>query len=548
MLSRLRVKDYAIIDSVEVSFSSGLNVVTGETGAGKSILVDALCCALGARVSGQVVKPPSDGAHIDAVFSLPQAYRLANGSSPYFDCDGDDKELVLSRSISSSGKTRAWANGRPSPVGFLREAAGGLIEVEKEDLRGEGNFGALAILDAWGKREISPVASKVADAYSSLDSLRSQLSSLTHDPGELVRRVDAARFELSEIAAAALSPGEDEDLAHRKSVLANAELIAEAAGSALAELAGDESGAQDAVARARRALEGVSKYDTRLAETTTRLDQIDSSLCEAASDLRASLESLDRSPQALEDVISRIDLVARLKRKYGGSIADVLEYAVGLREKLNELEDRDRKVEELTRELATRQAQLEQLSAELSAARRAASVSLIAEVKGQLEGLNFPRSDFAVEFDKKPLGPNGGDKSWFVISLNPGQPMLPLEEVASLGESSRIMLAVRCAFARARSPGTVVFDEVDVGLGGMTAHCVAQKLKALSEHSQVICVTHLTQIARVADHHLKVEKRVRKNRTDVLVSELDAAGKSDELKRMEGKPHERKAGAGDARD
>jgi DNA repair protein RecN (Recombination protein N) len=532
MLSRLRIKDFAIIDEVEIPFGPGLNVVTGETGAGKSIIIEALACVLGDRPNPEAIRTGKPQADIDAIFDAGDSAGRASLLAAYM--GAEDGEIIVSRRLLASGKTRSWINGRPCTVGSLRSAAETLIEFDRERFARGRRFDALEIVDAWDDVKIPSLRAAVGEKHAQMVSLQAEMAKLSGDDGEALRLLDSAAFELSEIEAANLKAGEEAELQERRQALANVEVIAQAAESALQALTADE-GAEDVVSRACGALSRIAKFDRRFGDIARSLEETQGTLAGISDSLREASEGLDRSPGALDEVVARIDMIARLKRKYGGDIPEILAYAQRLKTEIEGLRDRDNRRAELEAALVPLNAELKGLASRLTDARTLAARSLEREVKSHLTGLGFDRTDFTVEFASKAIDAGGGDTCRFAISLNPGEPMMPLEDVASLGEASRIMLAVRCAFSRCKDFPTVVLDEIDIGIGGMTAHAVARKLKELSELSQVVCVTHLPQVAQVADHHVKVEKTGRQNRTLVSVTPLDAAGRQAELKRMEGK-------------
>lgn len=534
MLRTLAIRNFAIIDRLDVSFGPGLNVLTGETGAGKSILIDALTAILGGRIGAEVVRAGADRAVVDGVFDLAGSEEtLAAVKDAGFDCDGD--ELLITREIAPGGKSSARIGGRPATAAQLRALTEGLV-----DLHGQHDHQSLlsvprhlAILDEWAGPEVASLRRDVADAYATLSALRREKEGIARDARERAHLIDLYTFQVSEIEEARLAPGEDLELEAEARRLANAQRLGEAAAGACESLSGEMApGATEMLARATALLEEIAEIDERARPLLEALTAVRYEAEEAAHDLRKYRDGIELDPERLEAVEERLEQIRTLKRKYGDTIAEILEYGRSTRAKLDQLTHSEERGLELDTAIARAEAVYGERAAELSDRRRRSGAAFAAAVLAELSDLGMARSQFEVAIEPGAPTADGVDRAEFLISPNPGEPLRPLAKIASGGELSRIMLAIKSAMARQDPLPTMVFDEIDSGVGGRTAGVIAEKLKALSRSAQVLCITHLPQIAGRGDTHLYIEKRVDGERTTVSVTPLAQAARVEEIARM----------------
>ena len=548
MLQEIHIENYAVIDQLSVEFGPGLNLLSGETGSGKSILVDALGLALGGRASAEVLRAGSEKATVTAIFQPRSTAALARWRQQYGLEGSDEDEIILRREIQSSGKSGLRLNDRPSTVAAVKALAPLLVEVH-----GQGEHAALfdrqaqlGLLDRFAPAD--ELLDKVAERYSRLHSLETQIEKLTQDEQERLRTLDLVGFQVRELEAARLELGEDMRLEEEKRVLAHLEKIRAAAARAYAALYEDDRSATAQLAIAARALEEFRRYDASIEPQLAALAEAKDRGEEAAFFLRDYLQALDARPHRLEEVEDRLALLDRLKRKYGKTLDEVLAYRDRSKSQLTDLENAAERCAELQPQLKAAAAEYRAAAEELSARRRAAAGRLEKAVRAELAELGMEKTRFEVQFENQataagraPVGPRGIDSVEFMISPNPGEELRPLEATASGGELSRFMLALRTVVGGAgragnsknSAPPTFVFDEVDAGIGGRVAEQVGRRLKRLAGDTQVLCVTHLAQIACFADRHFCVEKAVRNGRTVTHVKPLETqADRAAELARM----------------
>lgn len=554
MLTELHVENFALIDRLDVRFGEGLTVLTGETGAGKSIIVDALNAVLGERTDPDCVRSGCDRALVQAAFDL--------SGSPEVQAQleeaglGRDEMLIVSREVTAQGRSQCRVNGRLTTLGLLRELTALLADVhgQHEHQLLLSPAWQLELLDAFAGETALELRSRYSTEWGALQNAASELQSLVSDERERSRLADLYRFQVGEIEAAALRPGEEEELRQEAVRLANLEKLFVAAAQCAELLSGDESdypGAVAAAGQAMKALESVASYDPGIAELHSLLESAVVSLEEALSGVRRWRDSLDVSPERIDQVQSRLDLIASLKRKYGDTVEEVLAYHDRVAAELDGLERSDERRRDLEAERDRARREVEDLGQQLSTVRRAAAETLGRRVQDELQELGMQGSRFHVAVEQVPHGPRGQDRVEFLISANPGEPLKPLARVASGGEASRTMLALKVAATECDPVKTLVFDEIDTGIGGRTANTVGEKLRAISRGRQVLCVTHLPQIARFADHHLKVEKGEEasgRERTVISVRALEGEERVGELARMLGGSEESEAAVRHARE
>ncbi|MGB8030738.1 MAG: DNA repair protein RecN [Terracidiphilus sp.] len=538
MLVELRAENYAVIDHAIASFGPGLNLLTGETGAGKSILVDALALLLGGKGSGELVRHGADKAALSCVFeSTPGAEAIleANG------IDAEGAEIILRREILSSGKGRVFVNNQPATVQVLKLLAPelALVHAQTESLSSFDQSQQRLLLDRFAGISLDAVA----EAYAQWHAAVSRLNDLLQGEQDRLRMVDLWSYQNKEIEQAHLEPGEDEALETEKRVLANAEKLYAAAMSAFDELYEGNASAEAALRDAVRNVEELARYDQRFTESVQQLASARATISDIASALRDYAESINASPERLAEIEDRLALIDRLKRKYGKTVAEVIAFGDDVAGKLSEVEDRDEILKALRAELEQSAAAYRKASAALTAERQAAAVKLAKLAEAQINSLAM-KAKFQVAVTSSDLestwSASGWDEVEYRISTNPGEPLKPLVEIASGGELSRVLLALKVAVEEGSSsktkkkttPRTLVFDEIDIGIGGRAAEAVGQKLKALGRAQQVLCVTHLPQIAAFADQHLAVEKREKDGRTQTRIRVLDDRSRTHEVARM----------------
>ncbi|HLG74425.1 MAG TPA: DNA repair protein RecN [Chloroflexota bacterium] len=533
-LIELRIREFAIVDELTLRLEPGLNVLTGETGAGKSILIDALGAVLGDRASPTMVRAGTDRALIEATFSRPERLPEDIEISP------EDDVLILSREIGASGRGAARINGRTVPVSMLQAAGRALVDVHGQSdhqslLRPASH---LYFLDRFGG--LDEARESVAALVRELRQVRQELARLQGDAREMVRRQDLLRFQVEEIDGAALAPGEDEELAARRAVLANAERLREFVASAVAAL-GEESGAIDAALAAAKSVSEAARLDPALAEHADQLDAAAGQLQDVSRALSRYADAVEADPDELQRVDDRLDLLRSLKRKYGETLDEVLAYAESARGELAQLLGADARIEELQAREQELLAQVRAAAVALSQSRQEAATRLNGEVEAQLADLNMAGARFYAEVNARPgeedPQPTGIDDVQFLLSANRGEPLRPLAQVASGGEASRLMLALKSVFSAVDETPVLVFDEIEVGVGARSGHVIGQKLRALAEHHQVLCITHLAPVAALAEAHFRVRKLEAGGRTGTAVDRLDQSERVDELAEMlAGKP------------
>jgi DNA repair protein RecN (Recombination protein N) len=537
MLVELRAENYAVIDHAIASFGPGLNLLTGETGAGKSILVDALALLMGGKSSADVVRHGADKAVVSCVFeSTPGAEAIleANG------IDAEATDIILRREILSTGKGRVFVNNQPATVQVLKQLAPelALVHAQTETLSSFDPTQQRILLDRFAG--ISTDAA--AEAHARWRAAADKLNDLLQGEQDRLRMVDLWTYQRNEIEQARLSAGEDEALETEKRVLANAEKLYAAALSAFDQLYEGSASAEAALRDAIRNVEELARYDARFAESAQQLASARATISDLAASLRDYAEGINASPERLAEIEDRLALLDRLKRKYGKSVAEVIAFGEDVARKLSEVEDRDEILKALRAALEQAAAEYQKAASALTAKRQAAAQKLAKLAETHINSLAM-KSRFAVSVTashaESAWTASGWDEVEYLISPNPGEPLKPLIEIASGGELSRILLALKVAVEESSSktrkkttPRTLVFDEIDIGIGGRAAEAVGHKLKTLGRAQQVLCVTHLPQIAAFADQHLAVEKREQDGRTTTRIRVLDDRTRTHEVARM----------------
>lgn len=537
MLSTLSIRNFAIIDRLDLQFGPGFNVLTGETGAGKSILMDALNLILGARAGAEMVRSGADRATIDAVFDVSLSPNLQQAVEQMgYELEGD--QLFLSREVTSSGKSSCRIVGRPATVTQLKELGDWLV-----DLHGQHEHQSLLavarhldMLDDWGGKSIFDLRSQIGEAYQALQKLRREKESLETDARERAHLLDLYQFQVKEISGAKLTLGEDEELQTEHKRVANAQKLAEAAQTAAAALGGGDgrAGALTALTLASRTLEEAAQLDETLRPALEAVRSAVYELTETERDLNRYQDSVEFDPERLEQIEERLELLRTLKRKYGDTVEEILSYRDETEAKLETLTHSEERGAKLAQEIERADKKLRDLCKRLSGLRCKAAEEFQSITLSELRDLAMEKARFEVHIEQGEPTARGSDRVEFLIATNPGEPLRPLAKVASGGEISRVMLAIKSALARQEALPTMVFDEIDVGVGGRTANVIADKIVTLAANAQVLCITHLAQLASRAAVHFYIEKSVLDERTVVTVTPLDPEERVGEVARMLG--------------
>lgn len=535
MLELLHIENIAIIEAADIEFAPGFNALTGETGAGKSIVIDSLSAVLGQRTSRELIRTGAEKAFVSAAFSG-MAPELTEELGIQPEADGT---LLLQREIQTDGKNVCRVNGRPVTVGQLRALGARLLNIhgqhDGQQLLDEEQH--IVYLDSFGR--VESLAITYAEKYKNFTDIRRQIGALQMDEAEKARRVDTLQYQIEELRRAKLKSGEEEELTARRGMLRNAEKFLDAVAGADYALNGDDSGggALSALRQAQDALGGVRHLDDAFGQLYERLGEAYSEVYDIAATVEDKRGELDVSPGELDRVESRMDLLYRLKKKYGATVEDMLDYQARCEAELAQIEDAGDTLARLEQALSKAEKGARQAAQALSDARKAAAEQLTAQILAELQQLDMGKIRFAVDFAEKPLDSDGMDAVRFLMSANVGEELRPIHKIASGGELARIMLAMKNVLSEQDHVGTMVFDEVDTGVSGRAAQKVAEKMARISRRKQVLCVTHLPQLAAMADTHFSVEKGERDGRTYTEVRRLDREQRRRELARLTGGSH-----------
>ena len=555
MLVELRLENYAVIDNAAVEFASGLNLLTGETGAGKSILIDALALLLGEKASSDIIRTGAERAVISAVFDCEGDAEGAtekilenNGLD-----ESDDGSLIVRREIATGGKGRVFVNNQAATVAVLRQLAPHLVTIhaQNESILSFDGPARLQLLDTFAGSDLEPMAA----AYEAWRAIRQRIEELEQGEQDRLRLVDLWIFQRREIDQAKLQPGEDEQLETEKRVLANAEKIYNAAMQAFDLLYEGDASTSASMRAAQKQVEELARYEPNFQEALAALETARISVEDVGATLRDYAGSIHASPEHLAEVEDRLALLDRLKRKYGPTLDDVIAFGADVARKLSEIENKDEILGELRAKLAQAAEEYLCTARALSKKREDAARKLEKLVEAEINDLAM-KSTFRIEMSKSEQAgnwtPSGIDQVLYMIATNPGEPVRQLEHIASGGELSRVMVALKVSVERdhvARAPSptkasapnlgsrhtaqrTLVFDEIDTGIGGRAAEAVGKKLKALARSNQVLCVTHLPQIATFADHHYVIEKKASGGRTRTTIRLITGEERTEEVARM----------------
>ncbi|QYR19990.1 DNA repair protein RecN [Paenibacillus sp. sptzw28] len=541
MLRELSIRNLAVIESVRVRFHEGFHVLTGETGAGKSILIDALSLVVGGRGSSDMVRYGCDKAEIEAMFELPSIHPVWRILEDFGIHASPDECLVIRRELSSQGKSVSRVNGHIVTMTMLREAGECLVNIHGQHehqslLRTEKH---LEWLDSYAGEKVTRMLNQYRTAFQQYEKVRAQLKELEDTSRQNMQMLDLYRFQIEEIISAHLKPGEDESLSEEKQKLMYAVKRKDSASEAYTLLYGGKG--LDTISRAITRIEDIRDYDQAL--VGPMLEQLQSAfyqLEDAVFQLRDYRDGIESDPERLTIIDDRLDLIHSLKRKYGETIPDILTYLGNIQSEADKIENRDEHIGRLRDELHRLQAEATRLGKSLSQLRRDAGDRLAIAIESELRQLQMERTTFRVELGQQSDGDSyrllahGIDEAAFLIAPNPGEPLKPLSKIASGGEMSRIMLALKTIFASIDQVPVLIFDEVDTGVSGRAAQAIAEKLSRLSQQCQVFSITHLPQVACMADHHYEIRKQIVSERTSTMVTELTQGPRIEELARMLG--------------
>ena len=531
MLSLLHIENIAVIESADISFDRGFNVLTGETGAGKSIVIDAISAILGERAYRDMIRTGTNKASVRAVFTdVPELDWFADNGVEY------DPETVIQREIHLDGKNVCRVNGSLVSVSILRKLGIQLINIhgqhDSASLFDEDNH--LTFLDAFADNET--IRSEYTEKYEAVTKLRREIDRISMDESEKLRRMETLRFQINEIEKAELEAGEDEELESRRKILQNAEKLSDGMEEAVECLYGgdDSDGAAGLLARAEHALARLSRFTDAYAVLHEKVADLLYQVQDVAEEVRDARDDLSYSADELETIEARLDKIHRLRRKYGVTCADILEYLEQAKKELDEIEFADDHVERLKKKLKKAEKEAWDTAKILRENRKETAKSMARRILSELAQLDMPRVQFEVQFTELDLTTNGADSVAFYMSANAGEALKPMSKVASGGELARIMLAMKNVLAEKDEVNTLIFDEVDTGVSGRAAQKVAEKLRSVAVHKQVLCVTHLPQLAALANTHLLIAKSERDGRTYTSVTPLDVEGRKKELARIIG--------------
>ncbi|HEX3034461.1 MAG TPA: DNA repair protein RecN [Thermodesulfobacteriota bacterium] len=533
MLLELTLKNFAVIDNLSINFEKGLNIITGETGTGKSIIVDGINIILGEKASTDFIKSGRDEAQIEAILDMSENKGLKDKlESSGFDVEDD--ELIVKRIISRKGRSRVFINGSAATFSILERIRDGLVDIfsqhEHQTLLREEKH--LELLDEFGG--LRDLALKVAELFRTRGKIKSGIEELQGNQRAQVEKEDFLRFQLREIEAANLQPGEDERLEEDRKKLANAEKLYSITQGAYDVMYEGERAVIDVLKKVQTEVEEAGKIDAALADVAKAVERGLVEIQDAAFALRDYALDVRFDPDGLNSVEGRLEEVKKLKRKYGGSIQEILQRRDKIEEELDEISNYEEKIEVLQKELEKVESELGRYAEELSRKRRKAASNLTSTVIKELKEVGIGNGKFVVDFEEKAISASGNEKAVFLFSANPDEKPRPLQKVASGGELSRIMLVLKQALAKVEGGSVIIFDEADSGIGGAVAETVGLKIKNLSKNYQVICITHLPQIAKFGDAHLRVAKTFEDDKTKVSVKALNGEEKVKELARMLG--------------
>lgn len=536
MLNEIAIHNFAIIEHLEVSFDEGLTVLTGETGAGKSIIIDAVQLLAGGRGSQEFIRHGAKKAELEGMFTVEDEEHPVFEKLREFGIDAEDGSIILRRDINSNGKTTCRVNGKLVTIATLREIGSQLIDIhgqhDNQELMQEKRH--IHLLDQFAGQALAEAHANYMDVYNSYSKLKRKLAATSENEQQIAQRIDLYSFQLQEIDAASLKIGEEEELEEEKVKLQHFNRLFERLHTAYESISGDNH-ALDWVGSAMSDLEDASSIDKQLSSYAETVSTSFYSLQDTAYEIKSIIDRMEFDPVRLEEVENRLAMLTSLKRKYGKTIEDIVIYREKIADELDQLLNRDERVHADEEKLEQLRKDLEVEANELSIIRQETAVHLEEAIMKQLTELHMGKSTFRVSIERKTAGNfdmNGFDDVAFLISTNVGEPLKPLVRIASGGELSRIMLALKTIFSKHQGITSIIFDEVDTGVSGRVAQAIADKIAMIATHSQVLCISHLPQVAAMADHHFFISKDVKGNRTTTAVTEIVDLERTKELSRM----------------
>ncbi|MEI5908136.1 DNA repair protein RecN [Bacillus spongiae] len=536
MLKELTIRNFAIIDYLSLSFEEGLTVLTGETGAGKSIIIDAIHLLVGGRGSSEFVRHGEKKAEIEGLFLLDGSDHPCYEKAREVGIEVEDEMVVLRREISSQGKSVCRINGKLVTLSTLREIGSALIDVhgqhEHQELMNDRFH--LGLLDQYGGKEVQTAHDSYLDLYNEYEETSKQIQKLNENEQQMAHRLDLIQFQLNEIQKAKLVLNEDEELFNEKEKLSNFEKLFDALKTSYESLQGEQKGL-DWTGLAMSHLETAAEIDTQFEKILEGVSHSFYILEDAARSVSAQLNQLEFDPERLNTIEARLNEINALKRKYGSTIEEIIEYASQIEEEIESITNRESRIRQLDEKIASLQKDLRLEGRNLTSIRKKWAKKLTQKILAQLKELYMDKTVFDVRFlpTKDDLFKSDGmDNVEFYITTNPGEPLKPLSKVASGGELSRIMLALKTIFSKHQGITSIIFDEVDTGVSGRVAQAIAEKIHQISVHSQVMCISHLPQVAAMADSHLFIAKKTSNGRTSTSVTKLEIAQKISEIGRM----------------
>jgi DNA repair protein RecN (Recombination protein N) len=540
MLAELQIINFAIIDKLTVAFEDGLTVFTGETGAGKSIIIDAIALLAGGRGSAEYVRHGTQKAEIEALFDIEDTEGVSRLLDQY-GMDQMDRQLILRREISSSGKSVCRINGKLVTLSVLQQFGSILVDIhgqhEHQRLLEPSNH--LGFVDRFGGATISKLKYSYLEEYKQVDELAAKCNKYNGDEKKIAQRIDLLQYQIGEIEAAQLKTDEEERILEEKRKLVNFEKVYQSLKASYQALDGENTGL-DMLRKASGSLDAIRDLDPELAHFSESVSNCYYLLEEQTSAIRAYLEQMEYNPERLDEIENRLDEIHLLKRKYGNSVEEILTYYEQIKNELDELNSRDRNFDALNEALKAGLSKLRNIAVKLSSERKKTSARLARAVNREFKDLCMEHALIDVHIKMSSnlesfsgFDPEGIDHVSFYITTNPGEPFKPLAKIASGGELSRIMLAIKTVFKNIIGPATIIFDEVDTGVSGRAAQAMAEKISSLSQNAQVFCITHLPQVAAMADQHVYIEKHITKEqRTGTRVKKLSESEKVQEISRM----------------
>lgn len=536
MLRELDIRNFAIIDTLSVSFTEGMTVLTGETGAGKSIIIDAVHLLAGGRGSQEFIRHGAQKAEIEGLFHIESEKHPVHKKLEDFGIQASDGDVLLRRELNGKGKNVCRINGKLVTISILREVGAALIDIhgqhETQELMDEKQH--LHLLDQFAGKLLTKAKEGYSHTFEKYTKLKREFASYNENEQQIAQRIDLLTFQLNEIEEAQLVPGEEETLMEERKRLQNFTKIFESISQAHEAIQGESKGL-DWVGNAMSELEHAAAVDEQFKEASESVTGAFYQLQDTSTEIKRILDQLEFDPERLNEIEQRLALLQSLKRKYGASVEDMLLYQEEQADELDKLLNRDQrlrldqeKLKELTEDLRIE-------AEELTMLRKQAAAKLSKAIMEQLKELHMGKASFSVQFNLLPKGKFdrfGQDSIAFHISTNVGEPLKPLTKVASGGELSRMMLALKTIFSKHQGITSIIFDEVDTGVSGRVAQAIAEKIAAIARHSQVLCISHLPQVAAMADQHLFIEKKVSKDRTTTSVKELEGRKRTEEMSRM----------------